>query len=390
MADYHHGVRVIEINEGAIPIRTVATAIIGIVCTGDDADNSFFPLNTPKLITNIHGAMAYAGVQGTLKSTLNAIALQCSPVVVVVRVASSPDEGEQTANVCGEVTQTGKYTGIKALLTSETSLGVKPRILAVPGLDNITVANELIATAQNLRAFCYLSACGCENKEQAVQYRSNFGAREAMIIFPDFTGFNTSTKQNEVLNATAYACGLRAKLDSEIGWHKTLSNIPVNGVEGLSSDVFWALQNPNTDAGYLNGKEVTTLIRNKGFRFWGARTCDTSGFFAFENYTRTAQILADTISDASFAFIDKPMNASLIKSIVESVNNKFRELKSGGYIVDATCWFDASLNTPDILKDGRLFIDYDFCPVPSLENLNYQQRITDRYLIDLAGSVAQA
>ena len=36
--DYHHGVRVIEINEGGRPIRTVATAIIGLVATGSDAD----------------------------------------------------------------------------------------------------------------------------------------------------------------------------------------------------------------------------------------------------------------------------------------------------------------------------------------------------------------
>ena len=29
--DYHHGVRVIEINQGTRPIRTVATAVIGLV-----------------------------------------------------------------------------------------------------------------------------------------------------------------------------------------------------------------------------------------------------------------------------------------------------------------------------------------------------------------------
>jgi phage tail sheath protein FI len=27
--DYHHGVRVIEINEGSRPIRTVSTAVVG-------------------------------------------------------------------------------------------------------------------------------------------------------------------------------------------------------------------------------------------------------------------------------------------------------------------------------------------------------------------------
>jgi phage tail sheath protein FI len=29
MRDYHHGVRVIEINEGTRPIRTVSTAVVG-------------------------------------------------------------------------------------------------------------------------------------------------------------------------------------------------------------------------------------------------------------------------------------------------------------------------------------------------------------------------
>ena len=29
--DYHHGIQVVEINEGTRPIRTVATAVIGLV-----------------------------------------------------------------------------------------------------------------------------------------------------------------------------------------------------------------------------------------------------------------------------------------------------------------------------------------------------------------------
>lgn len=34
---YHHGVRVIEHNNGPRPIRTVSTAVIGMVCTANDA-----------------------------------------------------------------------------------------------------------------------------------------------------------------------------------------------------------------------------------------------------------------------------------------------------------------------------------------------------------------
>ncbi len=51
MSDYHHGVRVFELNDGTRPIRTISSSIIGVVCTASDANAGFFPLNTPVLIT---------------------------------------------------------------------------------------------------------------------------------------------------------------------------------------------------------------------------------------------------------------------------------------------------------------------------------------------------
>lgn len=386
-ADYHHGVRVIEINEGSKTIRTVSTAVIGIVCTASDADDEFFPLNTPVLLTNIYSGIAKAGKTGTLLPTLNAIADQCNPMTVVVRVPEGADEAETTSNLIG-TSENGKYTGMKALLSAQTKLSVKPRILAIPGLDSLPVATALISIAQKLRAFCYLSAFEAETKEDAVLYQDQFGAREAMVIWPEFVGFDTVNSKEATFYATARAVGLRAKIDQDTGWHKTLSNIPINGVTGISKDVYWDLQEESTDSNYLNQNNVTTLIQNSGFRFWGSRTCDAEGFFMFENYTRTAQVLADSIAEASFSFVDKPMHASLIKDIVESVNNKFRELKANKYIVDGKAWFDASANTPDQLKEGKLKIDYDYTPVPPIENLMFNQRITDSYLVDLANSVA--
>lgn len=386
--DYHHGVRVIEINEGTRTIRTVSTAVIGVVCTGEDADATYFPLNTPILITNINTAIGKAGSQGTLKPTLEAIADQCTPVIVVVRVEKGASDAETEANIIGTTTENGKYTGMKALLSAQTQLKVKPRILGVPGYDSLPVATALVSLAQKLRAFCYVSAFGAKTKEQAVLYRDKLGAREAMIIWPDFVGFDTTKKSNVTLSATARAIGLRAQIDQKVGWHKTLSNVPVNGVTGISHDVFWDLQEESSDSNYLNENEVTTLICNQGYRFWGSRTCSADTLFAFENYTRTAQVLADTIAEAQFQLVDAPMHASLIKDLVESINNKFRELKSNGYIVDGKAWFDPESNTADILKAGKLYIDYDYTPVPPLENLMLRQRITDKYLIELADSVA--
>lgn len=385
--DYHHGVRVIEINEGTRSIRAVSTAVIGLVATADDADADFFPANKPVLVTSMPRAISKAGTTGTLAKALDAIADQTNPIIVVVRVPEGADAAETTTNLIGAVTATGEYTGMKALLAAESRVGVKPRILGVPGLDDLPVATELAGIAQQLRAFAYISAFGAATKEEAVTYRENFGQREVMVIWPDFIGWDSEANASTTLHATARALGLRAKIDEEQGWHKTLSNVPVNGVTGISKDIYFDLLNPATDAGYLNAAEVTTLVNSKGFRFWGSRTCTEDPLFAFESAVRTAQVLADTMADAHMWAIDKPMHASLIRDIIESINAKFRELKSLGYIIDGTAWYDDSVNSPETLKSGKLYIDYDYTPVPPLENLMFHQRITDRYLVDLASQI---
>jgi len=382
---FHHGVRVIEINDGTRTIRTVSTAIVGIVCTAPDADAATFPLNRPVLFTRLSEAMSKAGKTGTLLPTLKAIADQSDPLTVIVRVAEGVDADATTSHVIGG-TDGGAYTGLNALLSAEAVLGVKPRILAAPGLDSEPVAQALAVLAGKLRAMAYVRAQG-DTKEAAALYRDQFGARELMLIWPDFTAWDTATNSVQPAYATARAVGLRAKIDQTIGWHKTLSNVAVGGVTGLTKDIYWDLQNPATDAGYLNSHEVTTLIRANGYRFWGNRTCSDEPLFAFESATRTAQVLADSIADAMLWAVDKPLHPTLVRDIIESINAKFRELKGLGCIIDASAWYDETINTKDTLKDGKLYIDYDYTPVPPLENLVFQQRITDRYLLDFAQRV---
>lgn len=388
MADsYHHGLRVVEINEGTRPIRTIATAVQGLIATAEDADATVFPLNTPVLITNTQAAVAKAGTNGTLKKALQAMANQANSICVVVRVAAAEDEAAQTANVIGTVDATGKYTGAKALLLAKAKLGVQPRIIGAPGLDTQAVATELATIAKKLRAFAYVYAWGCKTKEEVVAYRDAFAARELMVIWPNFVAFNVDTAQTETVPAVAVAMGLRAKIDNEIGWHKTLSNVAVNGVTGIDADVTWDLQDPATDAGYLNSNEITTLIQHDGFRFWGSRTCSDEPLFAFENYTRTAQIMADTIAEAHMWAIDKPMHGSLVNDMLEGIKAKQREWTRLGYLMGGDAWYDPELNSKDTLKAGKLYIDYDYTPVPPLEDLTFRQRITDSYLADFASTI---
>lgn len=387
-ANYHHGVRVVEINEGQRNIRIISTAVMGLICTASDADAAAFPLNTPVLVTKVDAAIAKAGELGTLRGALTAIRDQARPIVVVVRVADGEgaDAAARLTDQNGKVIGTAigsQYTGMQALLAAKAKLGVQPRILGAPGLDTQAVVTAMVAVAQQLRAFVYAEGYG-EDVSEVMDYRQNFDARELMLIWPRVKVATPGTGVVVDASPVAYAMGLRAKIDAEQGWHKTLSNVPMNGVLGISKDVFWDLQNPDTDAGLLNGAGITTLIRNQGFRFWGSRTCSTDELFAFESATRTAQILADTMAEGHFWAVDKPMHPSLVKDILEGINAKFRELKTLGYVLGASAWYDEEINEEATLKNGKLTLDYDYTPVPPLEDLTFQQRITDRYFADFA------
>lgn len=385
--DFHHGVRVVEVNDGTRPITTVATAVIGFVATAEDADAATFPLDTPVLVTNPAAAIAKAGTTGTLKKTLKAISDQARAVCVVVRVAEGVDDAVTSSNVVGGTDVDGKFTGMQALLSAQAKVGVKPRIIGAPGLDTQAVATALAALAPKLRAMAYVTAADCTTVAQATAYAATFAAREVMVIWPDFIAWDTDANAPVTVPATAYALGLRSAIDEAQGWQKTLSNVPVAGVTGISIDVTWDLQLTGTDADLLNEANVTTLIAADGFKFWGDRTCSSDPLFAYESAARTAQVLADTIATAHLWAVDKPMYASIVRDIIEGINAKLREMKSGGYIIDGRAWFDPEENTADTIKAGKLYVDYDYTPVPPLENLLFNQRITDSYLINFADRV---
>lgn len=376
-----HGARVRENTDLVTAINDIESSVIGIVAVADDADAETFPLNTPVLITRVNSVLGKAGTSGSLYKSLKAISDQTSPKVVVVRVAeATTEEGAKTQAqlIIGGTEADGSYTGMYALLTAEQKVGYRPRVLAVPQYDTQEVTSSLCVIAQNLRAFVYAGCNGCQTMAEAIKYRETFAYRELMLIWPDFIAFNPLSGKNEVFPAPAYACGLRALIDNNQGWHKSLSNVPVKNVLGISRDVFWALQAEDSDANELNNKEITTLIKRNGFRFWGNRTTDTKDYI-FEVYTRTAQILADSVVEAQFEAIDEPLTPANAKDIISGIGGKLSSLVTQGRLLGASCWFDIVDNpTPD-LRQGKVRIRYKYTPVPPMEDLTLYQTFTDEY-----------
>lgn len=385
-ANRHHGITANEYTEGVRSISNISTAIIGMVCTAEDADAKVFPLNTPIFATSAYDLLAKAGTKGTLAKSLDAIVDQADAQVVIVRVAESKNAEEQKTNVIGTA-EGGNYTGLKALRRAKAVTGYTPKILGVPELDSQDVLTELVGVAQATRAFAYGSAGGNPDITEVGNYRKNFGQRELMLIDNEFMAFDTTTKKTETAATIARVLGARAKLDKNVGWHKSISNTEINGVSGLKFARSFDLLDKNCDANTLNNKDVTTLIREDGFRVWGNRTCTNDSMMAFEVATRTAQIIQETIASAFMWALDKPMHPSLMEDIIMAINAKLAQYVNKGYILGARVFIDKTLNTSETVQAGQFTISYEFTWVPPLENMVFNQHVTDTFFINLVDKV---
>lgn len=379
-----HGLTIIESAVGARPVRVVSLAVIGLIATATAVGaeetaklDAAFPLNTPVLVTDVDAAAGRAGSDGTLGKALRAIGDQSSPIVVVVRVTKGANQAATDTNVIGSTTG-GVYTGLQALLAAESVVGVRPRIIGAPGLDSEEVTTNLVIAAKKLRARVYAQV-NATSTADALLYRKKFSARELTLIWPD----TSATVPGDVI---ARALGLRARIDEEQGWHKTLSNVAMDGVSGLTRDVHFDLLDPSTEAGVLNDAGIVTLIRTSGFRFWGNRTCagEDHPEFAFESAVRTSHALQDIVADVVQPFLDQPMTVGLIKDLLETGNAAFRQVVQEGRIIGAELFFDAAANSADQLAAGRPTFRIQYTPTAPLENPKVQLVITDFYYTGFA------
>lgn len=372
-----HGLSFAESLEGTRYLKERSQSVIGLVAVSTDADATAFPLNAPVLVTNLRAAIAKAGAIGTLAPSLKAIRDQADAVVIVVRTAIATGQDAEATTTANLVAAVEQFRSCQALL------GVKPKILGVPGHDNQEVTAKLAEVAGKLRAFAYASAGGegADTVAEAVTYRAEFSERELMLLYPD------AKRGADGVHAVALALGLRAAIDLQQGWHKTLSNVPIKAITGVERPLSWDFESMATDAGALNDADITALIHNNGYRFWGNRTCSDDPLFAFESTVRTNNALKDMIADGLQWASDKPLHPSLARDILETINLKGRELVRSGRLIGFKAWMEAADNPAETLAAGKLKIRYSFTAVPPLEELGVTVTVTDEFFSDFAARV---
>ncbi|GLK49607.1 tail sheath protein [Brevundimonas intermedia] len=374
-----HGITPEEVAARNVYLAIVATSIWGVVCTSTDADPDVFPLNTVVSMTDPESFIADAGLEGTLSLTLQAIAAFGPSTGVVVRVAEGVGATPAEITASRDV---NVIAGIAKLRVAEQAVQLRPRILAAPGLDTQPVADALGDAGARLSAIAYATAEG-DTPAEVKTYRDNFTQRELILIDRTFKATDAVSALIVSTFAPAVAVGVRAYLDRTVGYHKTISNVVLEGVVGIENPREWDLGSAQTEMGLINGADVTGLIWRDGYRFWGNRTCSVDPRYAFESAVRTNQLVRDTIVEGLFPYIDQPLIGSLPNDIVESINKLFRREVSAGRLVGAIA-FIAPGNTKETLAAGKLKIGYRFTHAAPLEELSVANEITDEFYADFA------
>ncbi|WP_213033359.1 hypothetical protein [Acinetobacter sp. ANC 3832] len=222
MAEFHHGISKKEPTSGIIPMRDADTNVIGLIAFSDDADEDFFALDTPTLVTSINRALAASGTEGNLRTTLEAMSAITSPTLVVVRIAD-PFKGEvlNQSLVIGTTLDNGQRTGIQALLTAKSILGITPKITIAPDVETPDVVQELAAINKKLRAFSYVTprdvnGVMLETMQEVTAYRDTLSHREIMLIWPEFTSGNIFLGKSPSLPSDIAGSGFRIRLTKNI------------------------------------------------------------------------------------------------------------------------------------------------------------------------------
>ena len=137
----------------------------------------------------------------------------------------------------------------------------------------------------------------------------------------------------------------------------------------------------------MNEAEISTIIRQNGFRLWGNRSTSSDAQWAFLSVRRTADVIYESIERAHLWAMDRPMSAQLFNDIRDSVQAFGQNLVNQGALLGFNTWLDKELNTEATLKAGKLYLDFDFEPPAPLEHLIFRAHRNGEYYNELIEQV---
>lgn len=379
---FFHGVTVSLVDTGPRPIAIPSSSIIGLV-------DLFTPgaglatANEPVLLTSYREAVSKFGVDAPITKAAKGIYEQSAAVVVAIGVQAGVDAAATTSAIIGGVTIAGVRTGMQALLDGKSHFNAQPRLIVAPGHSRTqAVATAMDGIATKLKAIAIVDGPNGDD-DDALAYAQNFGSKRVYMVDPGLKVWDTSTNAETIVPASPYVAGLFARTDKEYGFWASPSNKEFLGVIGTARPVEFLDGDDTCRANLLNAANITTIIRDGGYRLWGNRTLSADPKWSFVTRVRTLDIVMDAILYGHKWAVDRSITKTYVKDVTEGLNAFMRDLVNLGAVVNFEVYADPELNTASQLEQGRVFWNIRFTDVPPAENPTFRVEVTNQWITEV-------
>ena len=379
---FFHGVSVQNVDIGSRTISVPSSSIIGVTDTFTPGASLIEP-NKPVKITSAREAAQAFGENSQIFKSIKEIFDQSKAVISAVGVASVADAAEQASDIIGGVSASGARTGLQALLDAKSLLGIQPKILIAPGF----TATQAVATAANvlankMRAIAIIDGPNTTD-DDAIQYAQNFGSKRLYMVDPGVKIYDTATSADVSRPASAVAAGLFAYTDAEYGFWSSPSNKEITGIVGTERPIEFLDNDETCRANLLNNANITTIIRDGGFRLWGNRTLSSDPKWSFVTRVRSADIVMDAILAGHKWAVDRGITKTYVADVTKGLNEFMRDLRTAGAVINFEAYPDPDLNTASQLSNGRVYWNIRFTDVPPAENPIFRVEVTDQWITEV-------
>lgn len=188
--------------------------------------------------------------------------------------------------------------------------------------------------------------------------------------------------------ASAYTAGLFAWTDNEYGFWASPSNKEFVGITGTSRPIEFLDGDTTCRANLLNAANITTIIRDDGYRLWGNRTRSSDPKWAFVTRVRTMDMVMDAILYGHKWAVDRSITKTYVKDVTEGLQNFMRDLRNQGAIINFEVYADPERNTASQLEQGKVYWVIRFTDVPPAENPNFIVEVTNQWLTEVLDNAA--
>ncbi|MCX4216801.1 phage tail sheath family protein [Pseudomonas sp. MCal1] len=382
---FFHGVTTTAVDTGARTITLPSSSIIGLCDTFTPGvlGGGTAKAGELKLITTEREAIAAFGAESAMTRACQAIYKKAKAVIVAIGVPKMDDPALQTSAIIGGVLASGQRTGLQALLDGKSLFNAQPRLLIAPGHSATkAVATAIDGLAQKLRAIGIIDG-PCTTDEEAMAYADNFGSRNLFMVDPGVQFWDTGVSKTVDAPGSAWTAGLFAWTDATYGFWASPSNKEFTGITGTTRAVEYLDGDETCRANLLNNANITTIIRDDGYRLWGNRTLSSDPKWAFVTRVRTLFILMDAVQAGHKWAVDRSITKTYVKDVTDGLEAFMRDLKNQGAVINFEVFPDHELNTASQIEQGKVYWRIRFTDVPPAENPNFLFEVTNEWMTEV-------